>query len=43
MDPELILLDEVMAGSNVTELHMIMDLIRKLTPRERRSCSSSTS
>jgi len=30
MDPELILLDEVMAGSNVTELHMIMDLIRKL-------------
>lgn len=30
MDPDLILLDEVMAGSNPQELHLIMDLIRQL-------------
>ncbi len=30
MDPDLILLDEVMAGSNPQELHLVMDLIRQL-------------
>ncbi len=30
MDPELILLDEVMAGSNPSELYLIMDLIKQL-------------
>ena len=30
MDPDLILLDEVMAGSNPQELNLVMDLIRQL-------------
>jgi branched-chain amino acid transport system ATP-binding protein len=35
MDPELILLDEVMAGSNVQELDLIMNIIRELNEEGR--------
>jgi branched-chain amino acid transport system ATP-binding protein len=37
MDPELLLLDEVMAGLNTTEINWIMDLIRKLNEKEGRT------
>jgi branched-chain amino acid transport system ATP-binding protein len=37
MDPELLLLDEVMAGLNTAEINWIMDLIRKLNEREGRT------
>jgi branched-chain amino acid transport system ATP-binding protein len=37
MDPELLLLDEVMAGLNTTEISWIMDLIRKLNEEEGRT------
>ncbi|UCF96862.1 MAG: ABC transporter ATP-binding protein [Spirochaetaceae bacterium] len=37
MDPELLLLDEVMAGLNTTEINWIMALIRKLNEKEGRT------
>jgi branched-chain amino acid transport system ATP-binding protein len=37
MDPELLLLDEVMAGLNTAEINWIMDLIRKLNEKEGRT------
>ncbi|OHD21669.1 MAG: hypothetical protein A2064_10320 [Spirochaetes bacterium GWB1_66_5] len=37
MDPELLLLDEVMAGLNSAEIDWIMDLIRRLNEREGRT------
>jgi branched-chain amino acid transport system ATP-binding protein len=37
MDPELLLLDEVMAGLNTTEINWIMDLIRRLNEKEGRT------
>ncbi|MEE9306844.1 MAG: ABC transporter ATP-binding protein [Spirochaetia bacterium] len=37
MDPELLLLDEVMAGLNTTEINWIMGLIRRLNEREGRT------
>lgn len=37
MDPELLLLDEVMAGLNTTEINWIMGLIRKLNEQEGRT------
>jgi branched-chain amino acid transport system ATP-binding protein len=37
MDPELLLLDEVMAGLNTAEISWIMDLIRKLNEEEGRT------
>ena len=37
MDPELLLLDEVMAGLNTTEISWIMDLIRRLNEKEGRT------
>ena len=37
MDPELLLLDEVMAGLNTTEINWIMDLIHKLNEEEGRT------
>ena len=37
MDPELLLLDEVMAGLNTTEINWIMGLIRRLNEQEGRT------
>ena len=37
MDPELLLLDEVMAGLNTAEINWIMDLIRRLNEKEGRT------
>ena len=37
MDPELLLLDEVMAGLNTGEIDWIMDLIRRLNEKEGRT------
>ncbi len=37
MDPELLLLDEVMAGLNTAEIDWIMDLIRRLNEQEGRT------
>ena len=37
MDPELLLLDEVMAGLNTAEIDWIMDLIRRLNEKEGRT------
>ena len=37
MDPELLLLDEVMAGLNTAEITWIMDLIRRLNEKEGRT------
>ncbi len=37
MDPELLLLDEVMAGLNTVEINWIMELIRKLNEKEGRT------
>jgi len=37
MDPELLLLDEVMAGLNTTEIDWIMGLIRRLNEKEGRT------